>query len=725
MVKKVETELGGRKLTIETGRVARQADAHTLVQYGDTVVLVTVVSKPARDKLDFLPLLVEYREQSYAAGKIPGGYIKREGKPRDREILYSRAIDRALRPRFPKDMTDEVEVIAYLLSYDMENEGNLLGLIGASATLMISDIPFNGPIGVVKVGRVDGKFVINPTNSELARSDFDLLLAGANGEVTMIEFGGKEVPEDVVLEAIEFGLPYIDEVIKLQEELMTVVGVPEKREYTRIVVPEDLEQAVREIATERIKEALQIREKKMRTHTLYDIQKYVNEQLAERFPDSSVEIGHMLYELEREVMRKMVMEEGRRIDGRAFDEIRPISAEVALLPRTHGSALFTRGETQALVVTTLGTAEDVQRLSELEPEEAKRFMLHYNFHPFSTGEIKPLRGPSRREIGHGNLAEKSIEPLIPDEDEFPYTIRVVSDILESNGSSSMATVCGASLSLMDAGVPIKTAAAGVSIGLVMEDGKYQLLTDILGDEDHYGDMDFKVAGTRKGITGIQLDLKILSLPTEIVKEVFERARAAREHILDIMNRTIEKPRESLSQYAPKVLAIWIPKEKIGEVIGPGGRTIRKIIETTSTKIDIEDDGKVVISGVSEDSVNEARSMVEELVQDVEIGKVYMGKVVRIAPFGAFIEILPGKEGLAHISELDRKRVKNVEDVVHVGDKLLVKVIDIDDLGRIRLSRKAVLEGTISKVTPKTHNRGQGHDRGRHRKNHGNKERGHQ
>ncbi len=720
MVKKVETELGGRKLIIETGRVARQADAHTIVQYGDTVVLVTVVSKKARDRLDFLPLLVEYREQSYAAGKIPGGYIKREGKPRDREILYSRAIDRAIRPRFPKDMTDEVEVIAYLLSYDMENEGNLLGLIGASATLMISDIPFNGPLGVVKVGRIDGQFVINPTNSQLLESDFDLLLAGANGEVTMIEFGGKEVPEDIVLEAIEFGLPYIDQVIKLQEELISIVGIPEKRDYTKIVVPEDLEKAIRELATDKIREALQIKEKKMRTHALHEINEFVNEQLAEQFPDSSVEIGHMLYELEREIMRKMVIEEGRRIDGRAFDEVRPITTEVSLLPRTHGSALFTRGETQALVVTTLGTSEDVQRLSELEPEEAKRFMLHYNFHPFSTGEIKPLRGPSRREIGHGNLAEKSIEPLIPDEDTFPYTIRVVSDILESNGSSSMATVCGASLSLMDAGVPIKTAAAGVSIGLVMENGKYQLLTDILGDEDHYGDMDFKVAGTRTGITGIQLDLKILSLPTSIIKEVFERARAARDQILDIMEKTISQPRDSLSQYAPKVVAMWIPKEKIGEVIGPGGRTIRKIIESTSTKIDISDDGKVVISGVSQDSVNEARSMVEELVQDVEIGQVYMGKVVRVAPFGAFIEILPGKEGLVHISELDTKRVKNVEDIVHVGDKLLVKVIDIDDLGRIKLSRKAVLEGTVSKVAKKETKSGHTGHKG----NHGNRRKRH-
>ncbi|RKY99886.1 MAG: polyribonucleotide nucleotidyltransferase [Candidatus Hydrothermota bacterium] len=700
MLRQVELELAGRVLTIETGRVARQADAHTLVRYGDTVVLVTVVSKRAKEPLDFLPLLVEYREQAYAAGKIPGGYIKREGKPRDREILYGRAIDRAIRPRFPKDMTDEVEVIAYLLSYDMENEGNVLGLIGASAALMLSDIPFNGPIGAVTVGRINGEYVLNPTNSQLNQSDFEMLIAGANGEVTMIEFGGKEVPEDVVLGAIEFAMPYIEQIEHLQEHLLSQMGEIEKREYTKIEVPEELDKAIRELAYDRIKEALSIPQKKVRTNTLKEIADDVKSQLAERFPDADVQMTRALYLLEREIMRKMVIEEGRRIDGRDFTEIRPVSAEVSLLPRTHGSALFTRGETQALVITTLGTAEDVQRLSELEPEEAKRFMLHYNFHPFSTGEIKPLRGPSRREIGHGALAEKAIEPLIPPEEEFPYTIRVVSDILESNGSSSMATVCGASLSLMDAGVPIKTAAAGVSIGLVMEDSKYQLLTDILGDEDHYGDMDFKVAGTKNGITAIQLDLKILGLPISMVAEVFKRAREARLHILDIMNRTIAEPRTELSKYAPKVLAIWIPKEKIGEVIGPGGRTIRKILDATDTKIEISEEGKVVIAGKDQESVEQAREMIEELVQDIQIGQVFMGKVTRTAPFGAFVEILPGKEGLVHISELDERRIKNVEDIVRPGDKILVKVIDIDEMGRVRLSRKAVLKGSVVKIVKK-------------------------
>lgn len=698
MLKSVELELGGRVLHLETGKLAKQSDISVTVKYGDTVVLVTVVAKPLKEKLDFFPLLVEYREQSYAAGKIPGGYFKREGKPRDREILYGRAIDRAIRPRFPQDMLEEVEVIAFLLSYDMENEGNLLGLIGASAALHISDIPFDGPIGAVKVGYINGEFVINPTNTQLQESEFDLLVAGSNGEVNMIEFGGKEVPEDKVAQAIEFALPYIDKVCEIQEELRRVAG-KEKRVAERLVISDELRERVRELAGEDIEHALQIAEKRTRNEALETIRERVLESLAEEFPDSQVEISQVLYELEKKSMRRMVLEEGRRIDGRKEDEIRPVSAEVGILPRTHGSVLFTRGETQALVVTTLGTQEDVQRLSELEPEEFKRFMLHYNFHPFSTGEIKPLKGPSRREIGHGALAEKAIAPLIPPEEEFPYTIRIVSDILESNGSTSMATVCGASLSLMDAGVPVQAACAGISIGLVKEDSKYVLLTDIIGAEDHYGDMDFKVAGTRRGITAIQLDLKIRGLSIDLIREALERAKKARHFILDVMDATLPEPRKELSQYAPKVTAIWIPREKIGDVIGPGGRTIRKILEVTGTKIDIEDTtGKVVISGDTRESVEEAKRMVEELVQEVELGKVYMGKVTRVTTFGAFVEILPGKEGLVHISELAPERVKKVEDVVRVGDKILVKVIDIDELGRIRLSRKAALKGGVQKVS---------------------------
>ncbi len=697
MEKIVDTEIGGRKLEIRTGKVARQADAAVLVQYGDTVVLVTAVSKPSEEKRDFLPLLVEYREQSYAAGKIPGGYFKREGKPREREILYSRAIDRSIRPRFPKGMMDEVEIIAYLLSYDMENEGHLLGIIGASAALSISPIPFDGPIGAVRVGYINNEFVINPTNSQLNDSLFDLLLVGQGSEVHMIEFEGKEVDEDLLIQAIEFAQPYINQMVELQEDLVGMVDV-EKREPTILPIPEELKNRIKEQFGAMINDAMHIAHKKTRQETLASIHKQVHEALAEEFPDSKIEIETALYEIERETMRKMVLEEGTRIDGRKFDEIRPLSAEIGILPRTHGSALFRRGETQALVVTTLGTSEDVQRLSELEPEEEKRFMLHYNFPPFSVGEIKPLRGPGRREIGHGALAEKAVANLIPPEDDFPYTIRVVSDILESNGSTSMATVCGASLSLMDAGVPLKTSVAGISIGLVKEGDRFELLTDIIGAEDHYGDMDFKVAGTRNGITAIQLDLKIKGIGLDIIKATFERAKKARHFILDVMDATISSPRKELSKYAPKVAAIWIPREKIGEVIGPGGRTIRKIQEDTDTRIEIEDTtGKVLISGQSLEGVEEAKKRISELVQEVEVGTVYLGKVTRIAPFGAFVEILPGKEGLVHISELANTRVKKVEDVLKVGDKVLVKVIDIDELGRIKLSRKAALQGGVKKI----------------------------
>ncbi len=697
MASQISLDLGGQPLILDIGTVARQASSSVSVRYGDTVVLVTVVWQRAQEKKDFMPLLVEYREQSYAAGKIPGGFFKREGRPREREILYGRAIDRAIRPRFPKGMMDEVEVVAFLLSYDMENEGHVLGIIGASTALMLSEIPFNGPVGAVRVGYLNGEFVLNPTNTQLNESDFDLLVVGSNGQVQMIEFGGREVPEDIVLKAIEFAMPYIDEICELQINLQQSQG-KEKEEPTVLAVPEELIQTVESQFASRIQDALTIHTKAERRQALKEVEQEILEALAETYPDQEVEIKEAFYQIQKKIMRSLILEKGQRIDGRNLDEIRPIKVEVGILPRTHGSALFTRGETQALVVTTLGTEEDVQRLSELDPEERKRFMLHYNFPPFSTGEIKPLRGPSRREIGHGALAEKAIAPLIPPEEDFPYTIRVVSDILESNGSSSMATVCGASLSLMDAGVPIRTSCAGISIGLIREEDRYVLLTDILGDEDHLGDMDFKVAGTRKGITAIQLDLKIEGLPLEIVGQVFERAKKAREHILDIMDTTLPEPRKELSQYAPKVTAIFIPKEKIGAVIGPGGRVIRSILEKTGTKIEIDDmTGKVVIAGPTFESVEEARKMVEELVEEVEVGKVYMGKVVKTAAFGAFVEILPGKDGLVHISELANERVKNVEDVVKVGDKILVKVIGIDEMGRIRLSRKQALSGGLKKI----------------------------
>jgi len=697
MIHKVEREIGGRLLRIETGRVARQADSAVIISYGDTVLLVTVVSRESKEKRDFLPLLVEYREQAYAAGRIPGGYLKRESRPHDREILHGRAIDRAIRPRFPKDMMNEIEVVAFLLSYDMENESNFLGIIGASAALHISPIEFDGPISAVRVGRINGEYVLNPTNSQIEESEFDLLVAGSSGEINMIEFGGKEVPEDVVMGAIEFALPYLQEIEDLQEEFRAIAG-QEKKPYQKLEIPDELRKRVEELAGEDIYNAMHIKEKKIRNETLDAIRERVKEELKEEFEGLELEIGQVLYEIERKTLREMTLNEGVRVDGRGYNDVRPITCEVGVLPRTHGSAIFRRGETQALVVTTLGTKEDVQRLSELEFEEEKRFMLHYNFHPFSTGEIKPLRGPSRREIGHGNLAEKAVAPLIPSEEEFPYTIRIVSDILESNGSTSMATVCGASLSLMDAGVPIERACAGISTGLIKEGEKYVLLTDIVGAEDHYGDMDFKIAGTSKGITAIQLDLKIRGLTTDLIKETFQRAKEVREYILGIMNATISAPRESLSIYAPKVSSIFIPRGKIGLIIGPGGKTIRKITEETGTKIEIDDStGRVIISGSSEEDVERAKQMVSELVEEVELGKIYMGKVTRIAPFGAFVEVLPGKEGLLHISELADYRVKKVEEILKVGDKVLVKVIDIDELGRFKLSRRQALKGGIKTI----------------------------
>ena len=678
-----------RPLTLETGRLAKQADASVLVSYGDTVVLVTVVHKKVLEKRDFLPLLVEYREHAYAAGKIPGGFIKREGKPQDREILYSRAIDRAIRPRFPKDMVDEVEVIAYLLSYDMENDPLPLGLIGASAALMISPIPFDGPIGALKIGRINGSFRVNPTNSELQESEFDLFVSGSDGEINMIEFGGKEVPEEIVYDALEYSIKYIKELEEFQKSFAQKAGIPEKYEYTRIEVPDELYKRIEEEYGERLLEAIFTVKKQERKRKVEELEDEIKNNLLKEYPEAELEISQALTEIEEKLTRRKILETGIRPDGRGEKDIRPISTEVSILPRTHGSALFTRGETQALVVTTLGTAEDVQKLSEMDPEEEKRFILHYNFPPFSTGEIKPLRGPSRREIGHGNLAEKAVAPLIPEEEEFPYTIRVVSDILESNGSSSMASVCGATLSLMDAGVPIKNMAAGISTGMVSEGEKYRLLTDIIGLEDHFGDMDFKVAGTDKGITAIQLDLKRKGLPLSIIKETFERAREARLYILEVMKKTIDKPRSSVSKYAPKVAMLKVPREKIGLIIGTGGRTIKSIIEETDTTIDIDDiKGLVIIAGKKKDNVENAKEIIEKIIEDVELGKVYKGKVIRLANFGAFVEVLPGREGLLHISEISDERINNIEDVLSVGDEIPVKIIEIDEeTGRFKLSMK--------------------------------------
>ncbi len=694
-VKSVELDIGERKLSIETGKIGRLASGTVLVRYGETVVLVSAVWKKSQEKRDFMPLLVEYREGAYSAGKIPGGFIKREGRPSDREILISRAIDRSLRPMFPRGMMDDVEIVALMLSYDNENEPLVPGIIGASAALSISEIPFDGPIGAAVVGRVDGKFVINPTNSQLEKSEFELLVVGTeDGKIHMIEFEGKQIPEDTVLEAIEFAIPYIRQTIGIQKNLVEQAGKP-KEEPTILEVDDEIIQEVEKFAPE-VKEALFIKDKNERNRALDELKEKIITELSEKFPEKEVEIGEAIYRLEARLMREEILSSGIRPDGRKLEELRPISIEVGLLPRTHGSALFTRGETQALVIATLGTSRDVQILTEIEEGEEKRFMLHYNFHPFSTGDIKPLRGPSRREIGHGALAEKSLRPVIPDEDEFPYTIRIVSEITQSNGSTSMATVTGGSLALMDAGVPIKAPVAGISIGLVLEDyDKYALLTDIQGMEDHLGDMDFKVAGTDKGITGIQLDLKIRGLTLDIVKRAFERAREARLQILEKMREAIPAPRDHISPYAPKIAQMTVPLEKIADIIGPSGKTIKKIIHETDTTIDIDDTtGKVLIYGKDHNGVDKAREMIEEITADVEVGKIYTGTVVRVEAYGVFVEILPGKVGLVHVSELDTRPVKDARQLYKVGDKIVVKVIDLDEVGRPKLSRKQAIKGRI-------------------------------
>jgi polyribonucleotide nucleotidyltransferase len=682
-------EIGDRILKLEFGKIGNLASSTVIASYGDTVVLVSALWKKAEEKKDFLPLLVEYREGAYAAGKIPAGFIKREGRATDREIIIGRAIDRSIRPLFPKGMIDDVEIIALLLSYDNENPPYVPAIIGASFALCSSEIPFEGPVGAVRIGYVDNKFVVNPTISQ--KSEFDLLIVGTkSGYIHMIEFGGKEIEENLLLSAIEFAIPYIEKTIEYQEELLQTFSKP-KSEPTIIKASDEIYNEVL-LFSEQIKSALYIPSKGERNLALENLYKEITQKLIEKFPNSEIEIADALYRISAQIMRNEILNNNIRVDGRKLNDIRPISCEVGILPRTHGSALFTRGETQALVIATLGTRRDAQILSELEEEEFKRFMVHYNFHPFSTNEVRPLRGPSRREIGHGALAEKALSYVIPDEDKFPYTIRLVSEITQSNGSTSMATVCGGTLALMDAGVPISSMVAGISIGLVLENyDKYALLTDIVGMEDHFGDMDFKIAGTRKGITAIQLDIKIKGLNVKIIKEAFSRAREAREYILDVMSKTISEPRKEVSKYAPKILVMNIPMEKIGDVIGPGGKVIRKIINTTNTKVEIDfDTGKTLISGLDYENVKKAKEMISEIIQEVEVGKVYLGKITRIENYGLFVEILPGKIGLVHISEVDEVPIKDLRNMFKVGDEVLVKVIEIDELGRPKLSRKQAL-----------------------------------
>ena len=698
-VVKVEREIGGRTLSIETGRIAKQAHGSALVRYGDTVVLVTAVRDKPREGIDFFPLTVEYREMTYAAGKIPGGFFKREGRPSTKETLTCRMVDRPVRPLFPEGYRDEVQIIALVLSADQDNDPDILSLIGASAALSLSPIPWQGPLGAVRIGLKDGLLILNPTHAQRETGEMDLVVAGVDGLVNMMVLTAKEVPDERVTEGIAMAQEAIQTILRMQQELVEKVGV----QKLAVTPPKDvapLESLIEKDFLADLEAAKQIHGKIERNDACDAIAEKAREAIlgpeGETDQWSAADYKRAWYNVEERLIRRMLLS-GRRTDGRRPDELRPIVCEVGVLPRTHGSALFTRGETQALVVTTLGTGEDQQIIDGLMEEYRKAFMLHYNFPPFSVGEVKMIRGASRRDIGHGALAEKSLTGVIPAEEQFPYTIRIVSDIMESNGSSSMATVCGATLSLMDAGVPIKDPVAGISIGRISEGDTEILLTDIQGEEDHIGDMDFKVAGTQRGVTGLQLDLKIRGLNLESCRRALERARDVRLQILKVMLQTIPAPRTEISRHAPRLIQIHINPDKIGKVIGPGGKTIKGIEADTGAKVEVEDDGTVTISSVEVEKVEKARDIIEALTQEVQVGRIYTGTVVSIKDFGAFIEILPDQDGMCHISELSDKHVKNVSDVVKMGDTVRVKVISVDDSGRVKLSRKAVLKEEAAKA----------------------------
>lgn len=696
---RVEKEVCGRTLSLEFGRVARQADGSVLARYGDTVILASAVYKkdPPAVYQDFFGLTVDYRVLAYAAGKIPGGFFKREGKPRDRETLTCRLIDRPIRPLFPPNFRHETQIVEYLLSTDLENESEVLALISASAALHISEMPFMGPIGACRVGKIKGEFVLNPSMKLEDEAEMWLVYVGIGDQVMTIAGQAKEVSPEDIDRGWELAQPVIKQTIDMQNELRAAIGKP-KRAFDKPLVTPELEAEIRKASADRVKAANDIVDKLARGQARGDLTRAMVAELAEKYPNSDKQIREVLDEMAGADMRRRVLETGIRLDGRKETEVRSIECAVGILPRAHGSALFTRGQTQAIAATTLGTRQDEQVIDdvELETEERKSFMLHYNFPPFSVGEVKFLRGPGRREIGHGDLAERGLEAVVPKDEAFPYTVRIVSDILESNGSSSMASVCAGSLSMMDAGVPVKAAVAGMAMGLIT-DGEiakgapYRIVTDILGDEDHYGYMDFKIAGTRQGITSIQLDLKLPGVPYSVLAEGIRRATTARLHVLDIMDAVIDKPRPELSKYAPRIITIMIDKEKIGTVIGPGGKMIRRITEETGATIDIEDDGSVCIAATNPVALNQAVEWVQSLVAEAEVGKLYEGTVTRLMNFGAFVEILPGKEGLVHISQLGPERYNTVEDAVRVGDKVWVKVVEIDDLGRVNLSRKKAME----------------------------------
>ncbi|HYT72395.1 MAG TPA: polyribonucleotide nucleotidyltransferase [Gemmatimonadales bacterium] len=690
-MKHVQRNFAGRPLRLEAGRLAKQAAGACLLQFGETVVLAAVTVSDNVSTLPFFPLTVEYREKSYAAGKIPGGFLKREGRPSDEEILSARLIDRSIRPLFPEGFKNEVQVFVYVLSADQENDADVLGLTAASTALEMSKVPWNGPIAAARVGRVEGAWILNPTFQQLEFSDVDLVVSGSRDGIVMVEGGALELTEAEIVKGLEVAHKGIRELLDAGGELVADMRQP-KMEWTRIESPAGLGARVKELAEPRVAEALNLPEKTERAQALAALKATIQEQLAAEFPENLKDVAAVIEEIEYRTMREQVLARGERVDGRDLDTVRPISCEVGVLPRTHGSALFTRGQTQALVSVTLGTVSDEQRIDSIDvaDETSKSFMLHYNFPSFSTGEVRPIRGVSRREVGHGALAERALQAVLPPYEQFPYTIRVVSDILESNGSSSMATVCGGSLALYDAGVPVKGACAGVAMGLIKEGERVAVLTDILGTEDHLGDMDFKVAGTREGVTSIQMDIKIEGLDFRLIAEALEKAKKARLHILDIMDSAIPQPRSQLSKYAPRIITIQIPTEKIGDIIGPKGKTIRSIQEQTGAEINVDDNGLVTISAVGEGG-ERARDIIASMVQVPEVGTVYEGVVKSTTAFGAFVEILPGVEGLLHISELQHGRTDRTEDVVKKGDTVRVKLLEIDERGRMRLSRKALLE----------------------------------
>jgi len=685
----IRIEINNRTLSVEIHKIGKQADGSALIRYGDTIMFVSATSKKeAKEEKSFLPLIVDYRENTYAAGKIPGGFFKREGRPSEREILISRLIDRPIRSLFPEGYYFDTQIVALLLSADLENESDTLGIIGASAALYFSDIPFTTPIGAVKVACINDEFVINPTVSQLETSLLDMVVVGTEDGIVMIEAGASEIDEEKIIKGTLYAQETINKIIQAQKDLYENLQV-KKREFEASQLDQvKLDQIKKEISHE-LTEAVQIKLKKERELKTKEILDHLLENIPEEDEEEIAETTKIFYDIQKKQVRNLILKDKKRVDGRLFDEIRPISIEVGLLPRTHGSALFTRGETQCLATVTLGTFEDVQRIDGLGEEGEKRFMLHYNFPPFSVGEVSFLRGPGRREIGHGALAEKSILPSIPNEEGFPYTIRIVSDILESNGSSSMATVCGGVLSLMDAGVPLSMIVAGIAIGLVKENDDYAILTDIAGLEDHFGDMDLKVAGTEKGITAIQLDLKISQISIEILREGLQKARDARLKVLEKMNEAISEPRPNISPYAPRIINLFINPEKVSDVIGPAGKNIKKILAITHAKIDIEETGKITIASYDMESAEKAKEMIREITVEAEVGKTYTGRVVRIEDYGAFVEILPNIVGLLHISEVAHRRIRSIRDVIKLGQTVQVKVLSVDEDNKIKLSKKAL------------------------------------